>query len=52
MDQGIGAQKSHYGFSALEKEDVWDRWGRGEPLKAIGRAFGRCLLSTRKPTSL
>ncbi len=23
MDQGIGDQKSHYGFSALEKDEVW-----------------------------
>ncbi|MGY9107027.1 MAG: hypothetical protein ACKVG0_10960 [Alphaproteobacteria bacterium] len=41
MDQGITEQKSHYGFSALEKEEVWDRWARGESLKAIGRAFGK-----------
>lgn len=41
MDQGIGDQKSHYGFSALEKEEVWDRWGRGESLKSIGRVFGK-----------
>jgi IS30 family transposase len=41
MDQGIGDQRSHYGFSALEKEEVWDRWARGEPLKAIGRVFGK-----------
>jgi IS30 family transposase len=41
MDQGTGKQKSHYGFSALEKEEVWDRWARGESLKAIGRAFGK-----------
>jgi hypothetical protein len=32
-------QKSHYGFSALEKEEVWDRWQRGESLKAIRRVF-------------
>ena len=41
MDQGITEQKSHYGFSALEKEEVWDRWARGESLKAIGRVFGK-----------
>ena len=39
MDQGIGDWKSRNGFGALEKEEVWDRWARGEPLKAIGRAF-------------
>ena len=41
MDQAIGDHKSRYGFSALEKEEVWDRWQRGESLKAIGRAFGK-----------
>ena len=29
------------GFSAAEKSEVWDRWQRGEPLKAIGRAFDK-----------
>jgi IS30 family transposase len=29
------------GFSAAEKTELWDRWQRGEPLKAIGRAFGK-----------
>jgi IS30 family transposase len=41
MDRGIGNYKSRHGFSALEKEEVWDRWQRGESLKAIGRAFGK-----------
>jgi len=41
MDQGNADQKIRYGFSALEKEEVWDRWARGESLKAIGRAFGK-----------
>jgi hypothetical protein len=41
MDQGITEQKSRYGFSALEKEEVWDRWARGESLNAIGRVFGK-----------
>ena len=27
------------GFSAAEKTELWDRWQRGESLKAIGRAF-------------
>ncbi len=31
----------NYGFSALEKEEVWDRWGHGESLNAIGRVFGK-----------
>ncbi len=29
------------GFSAVEKSELWDRWQRGESLKAIGRAFGK-----------
>ena len=29
------------GFNAVEKEELWDRWRRGESLKAIGRAFGK-----------
>jgi hypothetical protein len=28
------------GFTAAEKTELWDRWQRGESLKAIGRAFG------------
>ena len=29
------------GFSTSEKTELWDRWQRGESLKAIGRAFGK-----------
>ena len=29
------------GFSAAEKTEMWDRWQRGESLKAIGRVFGK-----------
>jgi hypothetical protein len=29
------------GFTAAEKTELWDRWRRGESLKAIGRAFGK-----------
>jgi IS30 family transposase len=29
------------GFNAVAKEELWDRWQRGESLKAIGRAFGK-----------
>ncbi len=47
MDQGNGNQKSHYGFSALEKDEVWERWARGETLKAIGRVFGKPSSSIR-----
>jgi IS30 family transposase len=36
MDQGFGR-----GFTAAERTELWDRWQRGESLKAIGRAFGK-----------
>jgi len=36
MDQGFCR-----GFTAVEKTELWDRWQRGESLKAIGRAFGK-----------
>ena len=29
------------GFTAAEKAELWDRWQRGESLKAIGRAFDK-----------
>ena len=29
------------GFTAAEKAELWDRWQRGELLKAIGRPFGK-----------
>ena len=29
------------GFTAAERTELWDRWQRGESLKAIGRAFGK-----------
>src|ERR1700693_2461380 len=29
------------GFTAAEKTELWDRWRRGESLRAIGRAFGK-----------
>jgi hypothetical protein len=28
------------GLTAAQKIELWDRWQRGESLKAIGRAFG------------
>jgi IS30 family transposase len=34
-------QRYRRGFSTLEKTELWDRWQRGESLKAIGRAFGK-----------
>jgi hypothetical protein len=32
---------SHRGFTAAEKTELWDRWKRGDSLRAIGRAFGK-----------
>ena len=35
-----------FGFTAAEKTEMWERWRRGESLKAIGRAFekeGSCV---------
>src|ERR1700748_886194 len=34
-------RRFHRGFTAAEKTEVWDRWKRGESLKAIGSAFGK-----------
>jgi hypothetical protein len=34
-------RKFHRGFTAAEKTELWDRWKRGESLKAIGRALGK-----------
>jgi len=36
MEQGF-----RRGFTVAEKTELWDRWQRGESLKAIGRAFGK-----------
>ena len=35
------SQRYRRGFTAAEKTELWDRWQRGELLKAIGRAFGK-----------
>jgi len=29
------------GFTSAEKTELWDRWQRGESLRAIGRAFSK-----------
>ena len=34
-------QRYRRGFTRAEKSELWDRWQRGESLKAIGRAFGK-----------
>src|SRR5712672_3346859 len=41
MECGLMGHKFHRGFTAAEKMELWDRWKRGESLKAIGRAFGK-----------
>lgn len=35
------AQRYRRGFTAAERTEMWDRWQRGESLRAIGRAFGK-----------
>jgi hypothetical protein len=40
MEWALMGQRFHRGFTAAEKTELWDRWKRGESLKAIGRAFG------------
>ena len=34
-------QRYRRGFTAAERTEMWDRWQRGESLRAIGRAFGK-----------
>jgi IS30 family transposase len=41
MECLVGNQSFRRGFTAAEKTELWDRWQRGESLKAIGRAFGK-----------
>src|SRR5471030_669883 len=37
----VGNRSFRRGFTGAEKTELWDRWQRGESLKAIGRAFGK-----------
>ena len=41
MECNVMGQRFHRGFTAAEKTELWDRWKRGESLKAIGPAFGK-----------
>ena len=41
MEWIVMGQGYRRGFSSAEKTAMWDRWQRGESLKAIGRAFGK-----------
>jgi len=41
------------GFTAAQSAELWDRWRKGESLKAIGREFGKpssCIFSHIRPT--
>jgi hypothetical protein len=38
------------GITASERAELRDRWQRGEPLKAIGRAFGKPSSSALSPS--
>ena len=35
------SKRVYRGFTGAEKTELWDRWKRGESLKAIGQAFGK-----------
>jgi IS30 family transposase len=41
MECLVISQRCRRGFTSPEKTELWDRWQRGESLKAIGRAFGK-----------
>src|SRR3979409_2134538 len=41
MECALMGRRFHRGFTAAGKAELWDRWKRGESLKAIGRAFGK-----------
>src|SRR6195256_3841877 len=41
MECLVISQRFHRGFTAAEKTELWDRWQRGESLKAIGRTFSK-----------
>ncbi len=39
MECVVMRQRYRRGYTAAQKTELWDRWQRGESLKAIGRAF-------------
>jgi len=41
MECIIMVQRYRRGFTTAERTEMWDRWQRGESLRAIGRAFGK-----------
>jgi len=51
----MGMRRAYYrmGFTAGQSEELWERWKRGEGLKAIGRVFGKpssCIFAHIKPS--
>src|ERR1700735_1217000 len=50
---GVGMRPGkRFGLSAIEKEEVWNRWKAGQSLHEIGRAFGKehsCIRSVLLP---
>ena len=52
MECLVISRRFHRGFTAAEKTALWDRWQRGESLKAIGRAFSESLSSVYLQLSL
>ena len=51
----MGMKRAYYriGFTAGQSEELWERWKRGEGLKAIGRVFGKpssCIFAHIKPS--
>jgi len=39
----MGMKRAYYriGFTAGQSAELWERWKRGEGMKAIGRMFGK-----------
>ncbi len=51
----MGMKRAYYrvGFSAGQSAELWERWKRGEGLKAIGRVLGKpssCIFAHIKPS--
>jgi hypothetical protein len=49
MECLVISQRFHRGFTAAEKTELWDRWQRGESLKAIGRPIADVSLRRSEP---
>ena len=39
--------EKRFGFSAMQKSDMWSRWKAGQSRREIGRAFGKAHSSIR-----